>query len=109
MVFTGIIHGVSNQGGALLTIVISGIYNDKEIIRTNIAFAYLLFASLQFIVLLWLDIGIVGWPSVMYGSITIVLYLLVGRAIFDLVSARMFLLNIYFFYGALLLVSVMHE
>ncbi|MGD8306365.1 MAG: TSUP family transporter, partial [Ignavibacteria bacterium] len=40
MGFMGVIHGISNQGGGLLTLYFSTIYSDKLKIRSNIAFCY---------------------------------------------------------------------
>ena len=50
LVITGAVHGISNQGGALLTILMGSIYEDKEKIRTNIALAYLLFGLLIYLI-----------------------------------------------------------
>ena len=47
----GIVHGISNMGGAPLSIVMSTIYSKKEIIRANVAFIYLILVIFQLIVL----------------------------------------------------------
>lgn len=110
LVCTGVIHGISNQGGALLTVLMSSLYDEKEKIRTNIAFAYLLFGLSQLAVLLWLDAGVVGWSSISYGLVTILLYFMVGRSLFQSIDMKLFnsIFTIFMaVYGLLLLTPVM--
>ena len=47
----GFVHGLSNLGGAPLTVVASASFKDKESIRANIAFVYFALAVSQLIVL----------------------------------------------------------
>jgi uncharacterized membrane protein YfcA len=47
----GFLHGLTNMGGGLLSIFVSMLYSDKEKIRANIAFGYLLMASCQLTIL----------------------------------------------------------
>ena len=106
LVITGFIHGISNQGGALLTVLMGSIYSDKEKIRTNIAFAYLLFGLSQLSVLLWFDVKIVSWNSIIYGLVTLTLYQVLGKNLFKSLNQRFF--NLIFaifmiFYGILLI------
>ena len=48
----GAIHGISNQGGGLLTLYFSTIYNNKLKIRSNIAFCYFTYGIFQLLYLL---------------------------------------------------------
>ncbi len=112
LIVTGVVHGVSNQGGALLTILMGSIYSDKEKIRTNIAFAYLLFALSQLIVLLWFKANVIGWMSVVYGLVTLILYQSLGKAIFESGNVKIF--NLIFtgfmvIYGILLLAPTIFD
>jgi len=50
--FLGIIHGFSNAGGTLLTLLCSSSFKKKSIIRHHIAFGYLLMGVIQFLFLL---------------------------------------------------------
>ena len=50
-IIIGFIHGATNMGGGPLSIIMSTIYNKKEIIRANVAFVYLILASFQLVVL----------------------------------------------------------
>jgi hypothetical protein len=43
----GLIHGVSNLGGGVLTLIIGSIYEDKVNVRKHIAFGYGLMAIIQ--------------------------------------------------------------
>jgi len=90
LIFTGLIHGISNQGGALLTVLMGSIYNDKEKIRTNIAFAYLLFGIAQLVLLLWLKTDFFNLMSIVYGMITYSLYYLVGQFLFNSIDVKFF-------------------
>jgi uncharacterized membrane protein YfcA len=106
LIITGVIHGVSNQGGALLAILMGSLYNDKEKIRTNIAFAYFLFGLSQFAVLLWLKVGSVSLISIVYVFVTLMVYQLVGKTLFKFIDVSLF--NMIFtgfiaIYGMLLL------
>ena len=48
---TGLIHGLSNMGGGLLSFLMASIHKNKLNIRTNIAFVYCCFCFLQLILL----------------------------------------------------------
>jgi uncharacterized protein len=50
-IIIGFLHGITNMGGGPLSIVMSTIYLKKEIIRSNVAFVYLILASFQLLVL----------------------------------------------------------
>lgn len=43
----GILHGFTNLGGSLLTLLSSNISQDKIVIRSNISFGYLVFGLIQ--------------------------------------------------------------
>jgi uncharacterized protein len=48
----GVIHGISNLGGGLLTLIVSSKFQDKNEIRKHVAFGYGLMAMIQFATLL---------------------------------------------------------
>ena len=50
-IMIGFVHGISNMGGGPLSILMSTIYSQKEIIRANVAFIYLILAMFQLVVL----------------------------------------------------------
>jgi len=51
LVFMGFIHGLSNMGGAFLTIFVSSLYKEKRDIRLNISLFYLMMALVQLLTL----------------------------------------------------------
>jgi hypothetical protein len=51
LVLLGVIHGVSNLGGGILTLIVGSVYDDKEDVRRQIAFCYAMMASIQLITL----------------------------------------------------------
>jgi hypothetical protein len=78
----GVVHGLSNLGGGVLTAIVGSTFEDKESIRRHIAFCYGLMAGLQFTVVL-LD-GPVVMP-VLWLTLPIaaaVVYLIVGQWLF---------------------------
>jgi uncharacterized membrane protein YfcA len=49
---TGFVHGMTNLGGGLLTALVSSRFDNKEEVRANIAFGYLMMACSQAFILL---------------------------------------------------------
>jgi hypothetical protein len=78
----GFVHGLSNMGGGLLTILITSIYDEKETIRANIAYGYLVFALSQIVVLLLLHPAAFSVKSPFLALISFTMYSTVGSAIF---------------------------
>jgi hypothetical protein len=89
MVVLGVVHGLSNLGGGILTVIAGANATEKTEIRRHIAFAYGAMASVQLAVvlatarprlnpLLWL-----GLP-VLAGSV----YLLIGQRVFARAGRR---------------------
>jgi uncharacterized protein len=54
-IFIGLVHGLSNMGGGPLSILMTSIYSEKIKIRANTAFIYLILASFQLIVLVFVS------------------------------------------------------
>lgn len=79
----GIIHGLSNLGGGLLTVIVSSSFDDKVSIRRHIAFAYGAMAIIQLSVVL-----IVAHPHV---DVRLVLTLpVISATAFLLIGQRAF-------------------
>jgi hypothetical protein len=91
LVLLGLIHGLSNLGGGLLSVIVASRCDDKAEIRRHIAFAYGAMASLQLAVVLTtarphVNAGIwVALPVVAAGC-----YLTLGRRIFRRAGERRF-------------------
>ncbi len=49
--FMGIIHGLSNMGGSILTPLVSSLYKDKNKVLAGVSFDYAFMASFQLLVL----------------------------------------------------------
>ena len=87
----GLLHGLSNLGGGVLTLIVSSVYGDKDSIRKHIAFGYGMMASLQFATLL-----VVGEFHVLLGlwlvlpALTGVTYSILGQRLFAAASQRSF-------------------
>jgi uncharacterized protein len=79
----GVIHGLTNLGGALLTILASGINTEKEAIRYTVAHYYLAFSATQVLLLATImghySILLTNLPSAVIAAL---IYLLVGNRIF---------------------------
>ena len=48
LVLVGLVHGLTNMGGGLLTAMMSSLFVDKVAVRSRIALGYLIMATLQF-------------------------------------------------------------
>jgi len=89
MLGLGIVHGLSNLGGGILTVIVGSSYEDKEPIRRHIAFGYVAMASIQLAVVLLtgephLDLRLWLLLPVLAGGI----YLLVGQRAFRRAGQR---------------------
>ncbi len=79
----GLVHGLTNLGGALLSILASGINTDKVAIRYTVAHYYLAFSAIQMTVLA----AVMGQHSALIASlpmavVSALVYLLIGNRIF---------------------------
>jgi hypothetical protein len=111
----GLLHGLSNLGGGLLTLIMSAVYERKEDIRRQVAFVYGLMAIIQLAILLstrqpwrlWssADFGLwVGLPLLAGGT-----FVLSGQRLFAASGQRLFhsgLTGLIIAFGVLLLFPV---
>ncbi|MCB0332001.1 MAG: TSUP family transporter [Bdellovibrionales bacterium] len=94
LVCMGAVHGLTNMGGALLTIYVNGLHHDKEEVRAHIAFAYAIFIILQLLVLfatgasLHLLLPALGYFPVL----AFVVYHIIGHRLFQSTSNEVFYL-----------------
>jgi hypothetical protein len=87
----GIVHGLSNLGGGILTVIVGSCFEDKVSIRRHIAFAYGAMASIQLLVVFLtkrpsFDLGLWLLLPVLAGST----YLLLGQRVFQRAGQRPF-------------------
>ena len=90
MIVMGFIHGISNQGGGLLTLYFSTIYDNKLRIRSNIAFCYFAYGIFQLLFLLIFHFDSVIIIGISFSVIALLIYFTVGGKIFNLTSEKLF-------------------
>ena len=78
-IFMGAVHGFSNMGGGLLSVLMVNIYNEKYAIRTNIALVYLIFVVSQLCVLTFVSPDANASFDVRGCIVALLSYLTVGR------------------------------
>jgi hypothetical protein len=78
----GLVHGLSNMGGGFLTVLVTSIYQDKESMRANIAYGYLIFAAAQLIVLAIVNTSALSINSFIFSLISLLTYRTVGNMIY---------------------------
>jgi len=91
----GIVHGWSNLGGGILTVIVGASFEDKVSIRRHIAFAYGSMAVLQLAVVLaaarpHLVVGLGLLLPVIAGS----MFLLIGQRVFRMARQRPYQLGL---------------
>ncbi len=79
----GVVHGLTNLGGALLAILASGTHTQKEAIRYTVAHYYLTFSTIQMLLLA----SVLGHHDIFGSSLSTagvaaIIYVLVGNRIF---------------------------
>lgn len=102
----GLVHGLSNMGGGLLTILMSAIYSEKDRIRANIALGYLIFAGFQIGTLLALNPGVFTSMSLVLAGISFLVFQTFGNFIFQRSPKAVYQRMITFFiftYGVVLI------
>ena len=90
LVLMGVIHGLSNLGGGLLTILAAARYRDKTKVRHLIAFCYSSFAAIQLAMLATFSTDVMGPSQAVYAALAGLVYLVAGRHVFARISAPIF-------------------
>jgi uncharacterized protein len=109
LVLLGLVHGMSNLGGGILTVIVGSTYSEKTTIRRHIAFAYGMMASIQLAVVLVTsrlrsDVRLMTLLALLAGAI----YLLLGQRVFLRTGQRTYQLGLtgmIMSFGVLLLVQ----
>lgn len=103
---TGVVHGLSNMGGSLLTAYAAARHADKYATRQTIAVAYALFAMTQLAVLSAVEGIHVGGTTVLMMLTAGIVFLAIGRAAFGLLTNPVFstMLTIFMLVMALVLI-----
>lgn len=82
MMSMGLIHGLSNMGGGLLTVLVSSSNHEKDSIRANVAYGYLIFAAAQLTVLALLNPSLFSLSSVILSVVSLLTYGTVGKVLY---------------------------
>jgi uncharacterized membrane protein YfcA len=82
MVVMGTVHGLSNLGGSVLSVVANAYFSDKLEIRRTIAFCYLSFAIVQILILLVFQPDIFNRNHLLTMALAGTVYILLGRRTF---------------------------
>ena len=84
----GLIHGLSNMGGSILTPLVSSIYPEKNKVMAGVSFDYAFMASFQLAVLILVQ-GQKFMPHYLIGSvIALSVRYLIGKRVFELTQDR---------------------
>ena len=90
IVFMGGLHGMSNMGGALLTIMVTSVYENKKDIRSNIAYGYMIFATIQLLVLITLKPELTAVFDPLLPLLALLTYLAVDNFLFVHIAEKVF-------------------
>lgn len=90
LVLMGVVHGLSNLGGALLLLFAASRSRDKTEIRATVAFCYSCFATIQLIVLAWFAPDAMSVAQISYAAIGGAVFLAFGQRVFKRLSAPAF-------------------
>lgn len=102
----GIVHGLSNMGGSILTPLVSSLYKDKNKVLAAVSFDYAFMATLQMVVI-WGVKGEVFQSRFLWGAlISLSVRYLLGKRIFAFTSDLLYqrLLNGFILANAILLI-----
>jgi uncharacterized membrane protein YfcA len=78
----GLVHGLSNMGGALLAPLVSALYQDKKKVLAGVSFDYAFMASFQLIILLFIQNQVFAWKYFIGVPIVLMTRHLIGRRVF---------------------------
>ncbi len=90
LLLMGLVHGLSNLGGGLLTIFAASRYRNRENIRSIIAFCYSVFAAIQLTVLAIVEPSVFSLQQLAYSAVSASIFLLIGQRVFRWVTAPCF-------------------
>lgn len=101
----GFVHGLSNMGGSILTPLVSSLYKDKNKVLAGISFDYAFMATLQLIVIIFLNGEEFKAKFLLGSAISLAVRYLIGRKVFAFTSESNYqrLLNGFILANALLL------
>lgn len=105
----GLVHGLTNLGGGMLSVLAAGKHDEKEPMRAMVAFYYLVFGGVQVASLIAVGQGTGLLRSLPLIATAVAVYLLVGNRVFKVSSSRAIgtaLTGFIFAYGVVILASL---
>ncbi|WP_408099027.1 TSUP family transporter [Peredibacter sp. HCB2-198] len=101
----GLIHGLSNMGGSILTPMVSSLYKDKTKVLAGVSFDYAFMASLQLIVLIFFKGETFEMKYLIGPAISLFIRYSIGKRVFAFTSETNYqrLLNGFILANAVLL------
>jgi len=108
LIFTGLIHGLSNMGGGPLSILMSSLHNSKSVIRVNIAYVYLFFGISQIIILTIFQLKVFELYYLVFPIVAIMSYFFIGKPLSNYINDnkyQSFITIMVFIYGFLALIE----
>ena len=108
LIFTGLIHGLSNMGGGPLSVLMSSLHNSKSVIRVNIAYVYLFFGISQIIILTIFQLNVFEVNYLVFPVVAIMSYFFIGKPLSNYIDDnkyQSFITIMIFIYGFLALIE----
>ena len=108
LIFTGLIHGLSNMGGGPLSVLMSSLHNTKSVIRVNIAYVYLFFGISQIIILTIFQLKVFEVNYLVFPIVAIMSYFFIGKPLSNYIDDnkyQSFITIMVFIYGFLALIE----
>ena len=108
LIFTGLIHGLSNMGGGPLSVLMSSLHNSKSVIRVNIAYVYLFFGISQIIILTIFQLKVFEVNYLVFPIVAIMSYFFIGKPLSNYIDDnkyQSFITIMVFIYGFLALIE----
>lgn len=101
----GLIHGLSNMGGSILTPMVSSLYSEKRKVLAGVSFDYAFMATFQLIILVGFKGQAFEAKYLLGSAISLSVRFLIGKRIFKATSERYYqrLLNGFILANAILL------
>lgn len=90
LVVMGVVHGLTNMGGALLAIYASSLYRDKHAVRETVATYYLTFGVAQILTIAALKPSALGVHGLIAALIAASIYWLCGNRVFERINAYVY-------------------
>ncbi len=82
----GLVHGLSNMGGSILTPLVSSLYKEKSKVLAGVSFDYAFMATLQILVLMVVSGKLLGAPEATGAAISLSVRYLLGKRVFAFAS-----------------------